>query len=731
VVTSPTKLDEQQIREEMASSGKPPLSLRVLFNTAVFLAAFLLFLLEPLFAKLILPWFGGTAAVWATCLVFYQTALLAGYWYAHLMTQRVAPKHSSTVHLGLLAASLLFLPIAPMAFWREHASVDPAWRILGLLVCSIGLPFLALSATSPLVQAWYARQGAGHEPEVERSPYHLYAVSNLASLLALLSFPLLIEPHVSAHRQALWWSILFGVFVVICGAAAWMRRAPDASEQRHAQREQRAAVEVSSIPRDTPAEQARTYISSKQKLLWLALAACGSMALLAVTNHLSQNVAAIPLLWVVPLAVYLLSFALVFARRRLYSRWLAARLLAVMLGAAGYAIYDSTLTQAIQVSVPVFCLALFVVCWFCHGELAARRPHPEQLTSFYLILGLGGAIGSIAVALIAPHALTGVYELPIVLVVAALLGTILLWEEGWGARIFWAAMTACMCGVLIWNVHSTRQDSVAMLRDFYGALRIQDFTSGRDLPYRLLIHGTIQHGGQFLTWPENRNPTMYYGRESGVGLALRFCCTGAKRVGVVGLGAGTLAAYGKPGDFFRFYDIDPQVVRVANGWFSFLRQSPAQKGVVLGDARLSLESESSQQFDVLALDAFAGDAIPVHLLTREAFAVYFRHLKPDGILAVHVSNTYLDLAPVVKLLADDADYATRLISSDDDDPALITAADWVLVTRNQEFLNVPETFAGSKNIEVPAGLRIWTDDYNDLFHVLRTVKYVTHPQGNS
>ena len=745
VVTSPASSSETPNLTEAAPSSRRAAGLRALYGVTIFLGAFLLFLIEPLFAKLILPWFGGTAAVWATCLVFYQSALLAGYWYADALARLFAPRRATAVHLGLLVTSLAFLPIAPVAFWRGHASVDPAWRILGLLACSIGLPFLVLSATSPLVQAWYARRAVGDLTAAQRSPYHLYAISNVASLLALLSFPFVLEPRVSAHRQAVLWSILYGLFVVICGLASWFARS-EATTEHSAQEIQNgatpttAAHDESRLDKSDPANPdawidhghgiQHTY-TRQEKVLWVALAACGSMALVAVTNHLATNVAPIPLLWVIPLAVYLLSFAMVFARRRWYSPWLTARMLAVMLGAAGYAMYDSTLTQAIQVGVPVFCLLLFIICLFCHGQLAARRPSPEHLTSFYLLMAGGGALGSVSVALVAPHVLTGVYELPFVLVLTAVLGAIVLWREGWGARIFWSAMTACMVGVLVSNVRTTRQDSVALVRDFYSALRIQDFTANRKMPFRLLIHGTIQHGGQFLTWPENRNPTLYYGRKSGVGLALRFCCNGPKRVGVVGLGAGTLAAYGKRGDYFRFYEIDPQVVRIAQGWFSFLKQSPAQKDIVLGDARLSLESEPSQQFDVLAVDAFSGDAIPVHLLTREAFAVYVRHLKSDGILAIHVSNTYLNLAPVVELLAEDADYATRLISSDDDDAALISAADWVLVTHNQEFLNVPETFVGSRSIQVPEKLRLWTDDYNNLFEVLRTVKYVTRPHGDS
>ena len=688
-----------------------PKAHRLLFATTIFLGAFLLFLIEPLFAKLILPWFGGSAAVWAICLVFFQSALLLGYLYADATIRRLSPKRQSLLHLGLLLVSLLWLPIAPQMFWRSQVQIDPAWRILGLLTFSIGLPFVLLSSTSPLLQTWYARRSS------DRSPYHLFALSNLASLLALLSFPFLIEPRLSSRQQSDLWSTVYGVFAICCALAAWISRS-------YATR----TFAASELPET---RQAENPLAIRTKLLWLCLSACGSMMLLAVTNHLSENVAPVPLLWVIPLALYLLSFALVFAKRQFYSRWFVTRLLAVVLGAAGYAVYDSSITHAIQISVPLFCSALFVVCLFCHGELVQRKPVVHYLTSFYLIIALGGAVGAVCVGLLAPHLLSGIYELPIVLLMGALLASIVLWQEGWSARIFWPAVSGAMVAVLVLHIRSTREDTVAMMRNFYGTLRVQEFKAGRILPYRSLVHGTIQHGAQYLSFPENRNPTTYYGRRSGVGLALRFCCDGPKRVGVIGLGAGTLAAYGKPGDAFRFYEINPQVVAVANGWFTFLKQSPAKPEIILGDARVSLENEPSQQFDVLAVDAFSGDAIPVHLLTKEAFAVYFWHLKPGGILAVHTSNTYLNLAPVVKLLAEDADYATRLIASDEDAPQMISSADWVLVTRNQGFLNQPETFAGSQRIDVPPGLRPWTDDYNNLFEILRPVSYETQKSNGT
>jgi hypothetical protein len=545
-----------------------------------------------------------------------------------------------------------------------------------------------------------------------RSPYRLFALSNIASLLGLLAFPFLIEPRLSSRAQAILWSAAYLLFVGCCGLAAWLSRVHIVDA--------RAA--------DAPQEH-EPPPKFRVKLLWLGLSACGSMMLLAVTNHLTENVAPVPLLWVIPLALYLLSFSIVFAKHRFYPRWLLARFLAVALGAAGYAIYDSSLTHAIQISVPLFCCSLFVVCLFCHGELVRTKPPASYLTLFYLTIALGGALGAVCVGLLAPHILSGVYELPIVLLLAALLAGIMHLQDGWSARIFWFGATVAMCAVLVLNVKTARKDTVASMRNFYAALRIQE--SGTILPHRALIHGTIQHGTQFLSWPENRNPTTYYGRKSGVGIALEYCCDGPKRVGVIGLGTGTLAAYGKPGDTFRFYEINPQVIRVAQDWFSYLKQSPVKSEIIPGDARLSLEGEPPQEFDVLAVDAFSGDAIPVHLLTKEAFALYFHHLKPDGILAVHTSNTYLNLAPVVKLLADDAKYSARLISSEEDAPALISSADWVLVTRNQSFLDLPETSVGSESISVPHHLRLWTDDYNNLYKILRSLRYAMRESDGS
>jgi hypothetical protein len=673
----------------------------LLLPLTIFLGAFLLFLLEPLFAKLILPWFGGSAAVWATCLVFFQSALLIGYLYADVSTRRLTLVQQSIVHIALLLVSLLCLPIAAHSSWRPQPGNDPAWRILGLLATSIGLPFVLLSATSPLVQTWHARARAASEP------YHLFALSNLASLLALVSFPFLVEPRIPSHRQALLWSALFAVFVALCSLAAW--------------RASRTAADATADTAET--DETSTLPRWGEKFLWLSLSACGSMLLLSITNHLTENVAPIPLLWVLPLALYLMTFTCAFHRPSLYSRWWIVRLVSVALGSLGYAIYDPSFTESVQVSVPLFCVGLFLCCWFCHGELAKRRPAPRYLTSYYLMIALGGALGAVFVGLLAPHIFRALYEFPIALVLTAALATVVLWREGWLERVFWAAATVVMIMVLIRSARAYDKDAILVVRNFYGALRVKQYYDWLKQPYHTLYNGRIEHGAQFLNPPERLQPTTYYGPDSGVGVALRYFSGSPKRVGVIGLGAGTLATYGNAGDFFRFYEINPLIVKIATTFFRYLQDTAARTDVVMGDARVSLAAEPTQEFDVLAVDAFSGDAIPVHLLTKEAFALYLRHVKPDGVLAIHTSNTYLELAPVVQLLANDAGYPARLISNSDERRKLIDASDWVLVTRNISFLNDLDTSVWVDPVTVPARLRVWTDDYNNLFQILRPVRF--------
>jgi hypothetical protein len=698
-------------------STDPARGVRLLFSLTVALGAFLLFLLEPLFAKMILPRFGGSAAVWSTCLVFFQSTLLLGYFYADVLTRRLTHSRQAVAHISLLVVSLCFLPIAPHVIFGSGGSNYPALQILVLSAASIGLPFVLLSATSPLIQAWHSRSGS--------QPYHLFAISNLASLVALLSFPFVVEPRLSSHRQAQLWSILFGVFAIACSLAAWMsRRTVSLAAVSSEVEETDAGVSVS--VRESPSESPAP--SLREKLLWLGLSACGSMLLLSTTNHLMEDVAPVPLLWVLPLALYLLTFTIAFARRNLYSRWLMVRLAAVTLGSLGYAIYDPSFTESVQVAVPVFCLGLFVCCLFCHGELAKLRPAPERLTSFYLMIAGGGALGAVFVGLIAPRLFAAAYEYPLTLCLTAVAVAVTVWQSGWLTRAFWTVGTAAMVAVLAFHVHEYEKSSVLVVRNFYGGLRVQLHYDWLKQPYHTLYHGQIEHGAQSLQSPKSLEPTTYYAKDSGVGLALDYFAEAddPRRIGVVGLGAGTIAAYAEKGDVVRFYDINPLIVEIAGSQFTYLRDARARGATVdvtLGDARLSLTNEEPQRFDVLAIDAFSGDAIPVHLLTREAITLYLRHLKPTGVLAIHTSNAYLDLAPVVQLLANDAQYPARLISNSDDLRKLVDSSDWVLLTRNEGFLSELDDSTLQEEIKVPSKLEVWTDDYNNLFQILRPVKF--------
>jgi hypothetical protein len=658
-----------------------------LFGATIFLSAFLLFLIQPIFAKLILPWFGGSSAVWTTCLVFFQTALLAGYLYAHLLTRKCTARRQPWIHGALLVAALLLLPVMPGERWKPSGTGDPVWQILGMLTAVLGLPYFLLSTTSPLLQKWMARDGS--------QPYRLFALSNVGALLALAAYPLLIEPRITTRLQDLSWSCGFAAFALLCGSAAWLsRRGSDA-----------VAVEPESASR-------------KSGVLWLLLAAAGSMMLVSTTNQLTQNVAAVPFLWILPLGVYLLSFIICFESPRWYQRGLFLRLLAIALGSLAYALYDVEVSVAITVAIPLFTLGLFIICMFCHGELSRLRPATSQLTSYYLMIALGGAVGAILAGLIAPRVFTGIHEFPVSLLLVAVLALGVNWEEGITPRLLWLTVAAAMLVALIAEMHSYQKDAVMMTRSFYGSLRVVESVRGGGQT-RTLYHGIVQHGAQYLDPAKRSQPTMYFGPESGAGLVLRFCCQGPKRVGIIGLGAGTLAAYGKPGDVFRFYEINPQVTQLAQTYFTFLSDSKAAIQIVTGDARLSLERENGPLYDVFIADAFSGDAIPVHLLTKEAFELYLRHMKPAGILAVHISNQYLDLAPVVAQLAAAHGLEARLVHHPKDDAHLNSLSDWVVMTRDAAFFARPEIAGVAAKIEPRPGLRLWTDDYNNLLQVLK------------
>ena len=695
-----------------------------IYGLVIFASAFLLFAVEPLIAKLILPWFGGVAAVWSVCLLFFQVVLLLGYFYAHGVSGNVPSRAQTRIHAALLAASLLALRILPRDSWRPAAPAHPALRILLLLCAMVGFPYFVLATTSPLLQSWYSRRRPGSDP------YRFYALSNAGSMLALLTYPILIEPFISNSHQALVWEVAYAAVVLLCGAIALAPTGVSAAD----------AVNNSARPQALP----QPSPGWKLQTLWIGLAACGSALLLSVTNHISQNIASVPFLWILPLSLYVLSFILCFDARGWYRRDLFLRLLGVALGAMTYALGTSFSGLPWKVLILLYCLGLFICCMFCHGELVRLKPAPEHLTSFYLMISLGGAIGAIFVALIAPQIFSGYYELEVALGVCAILVLVVhrrdpgsRFSKGW-SNPAWLTLVG-LAAVVVFSLFVTAREQAAgtrvMVRNFYGVLRVIDATYpnvvllhgdeaqplDQDPRYRKLMNGTIDHGLQFLGAARRREPTTYYGPNSGVGVALRAAGEGrALRVGAIGLGAGTVAAYGRAGDHYTFYEINPLVVSVAQQEFTFLRDSPAATDIILGDARLSLEAESPQGFDVLVVDAFSGDSIPVHLLTREAFALYFRHLQPQGVLAVHISNQYLDLQPVVAGAASLLGKEAVIVNHDvNNSNSGVYPSTWILVASGRGFLGqVAIEKAGQ--ILPPAGHpELWTDNYSSLWKVLK------------
>jgi len=679
----------------------------LLYAATIFVSAFLLFLVQPVMAKEILPWFGGSAAVWATCLVFFQTTLLAGYAYSDLVVHRLAPRTQVRLHLALLVVSLVTLPIIPAAGWKPLGSENPSWLILGLLVATIGLPYFLLATTSPLIQAWFARARPG------ASPYRLFALSNLASMLALVGYPFLLEPWAPTRAQAWGWSAAYALFVVLCAAAgsASLRaaRAP-------------AILDVAAGPGPTSGEsQATAPPTPARQLLWCALAATGSLMLLAVSNHITINIASIPLLWIAPLAIYLLTFILCFDATGWYRREVFLAMAAAALGVMGWTLADPDLTHELPLQIGVFCAGLFIVCMFCHGELVRLKPAPRYLTRFYLMISLGGAVGAVAVGLVAPLVLPAHFELALGLVVAAFL---LAWQV---RRMHFIYVTLAVAALLttagtgVWSVREFYDQVVLSKRNFYGVLRVTEFGAGDEVNHRRsLIHGSIMHGQQFQSPDLRRQPTSYYTATSGIGRLLESLHPRLEplKVGVIGLGAGTIAAYGAKGDTYRFYDINPDVMTIAQTEFSYLRDSEATIELALGDARLSLEREPPQRFDVLAIDAFSSDAIPVHLITAEALAVYRRHMKPGGVIAFHVTNRYLDLAPVVQALAEAQGLAVTQIRDDTKD-GMTSTSDWVLLSDDPAALAKPALADFATPIEPRPDWRLWTDDFNNLVQVLK------------
>jgi len=681
--------------------------IQFLFAGTIFSSAFLLFLVQPLIAKQILPWFGGSAAVWSICMVFFQVVLLGGYAYADWVTRRLRLRAQAMLHVALLLASLAFLPIVVGAQWKPAGTEDPAWRILGLLFGTIGLPYFLLSTTGPLVQSWVARTPWGAQV------YRYFSLSNLASLLSLLSYPVLIEPRSSLLQQAHGWSWGYAAFVLLCaGTTLYMARQWSADETPPPS----PTTPTTSAPGQSA--MAGTPPRVADQLLWLALPALASWLLLAVTNHITQNVAAVPFLWVLPLSLYLLTFVLCFESDRWYRRGVFLPLAAAMLLLCAFGL-QNRIGAEVHVALPLYVSGLFVLCMFLHGETAKLRPGPRYLTRFYLMLSLGGALGGVAVGLVAPHVLAAYYELGLGLMLTALAAVAVLRQRAW-LRGCCMALAACCTLFLLLQVGSDRAGARSLQRNFYGSLLAYD--TARDPPsdsVRELAHGSVKHGAQFLDPARRRAPTTYYGETSGIGRAIAAAPDGPRRVGLIGLGTGTLATYGRRGDVYRVYEINPQVFALADEEFTFLRDSAARIERVLGDARLALEREPVQGFDVLAVDAFSGDSVPVHLLTAEAMDTYLRHMRPDGVIAFHVTNRFLALAPVIAKVAETRGLHAVLVHDEAEQAEWLRRTDWVLVARNPQVLSREPVGAAATPIATEADQRPWTDDFNNLLGALK------------
>jgi spermidine synthase len=682
-------------------------------GATIVLSSFLLFLVQPILAKHLLPWFGGGSAVWTVSLVFFQCALLAGYLYAHWLQARPL-RVQRWLHLLLLAAAVLSLPIVPAAHLQPAGEDEAARGILLALVLTVGLPYVSLAATSPLLQRWLSRS---LDPAGQHRVYRLFAWSNAGALAGLLAYPLGIEPWTDVVQQSQAWSLAFAVFAFACAGVAW-----HATSDRADRADRLARV---------PAQHAAAP-SWRRQWAWVVLALLPSALLLAVTTHMTQNIAAIPFLWVVPLGLYLLSFMLVFEGRGgqgWYLGVLARRLwllpMLVLLMAMAWGLSASGGVLHIHTAIPLYATGLWLVCMVCHGELAGLRPPAQHLTRFYFCMALGGALGGLGVGLLAPAVLDAHWELPGLLLAVAAVGLWAGWRAGagrWSWRLLPLTMAcAAVLGVAWYSLQyrqDQRADRLAGLRNTYGTLRVTQHGQGDDAVRRLL-HGTILHGEQYTSAAARRMATSYYAETSGVGrLLIAKAQAGPLRVAAVGLGTGTLLRYARAGDAYTVYELDPKVVQVARQWFHFIEDAAVVPALRLGDARLSLQraldTDGPGGYDVIAVDAFSSDAIPVHLLTREALALYLAHLAPDGVVALHLSNRYLDLAPVVARLATEAGLVAWQIEDSPSDTRL-SFTNWVLVGRQ-----IPaELQEVGWPAQAPPGTPRWTDQYNDLWSVLK------------
>lgn len=736
------------------------------FAATMFVGAVLLFWVQPLFTKMVLPLLGGSPSVWNTAMVFFQAALLCGYGYAHLLTRHLGPRSQCLAHLCLLGAAAVVLPISIGENWRPDSGTPPALWLIGLLVASVGAPFFAVATTAPLIQRWFSRTGHPHASD----PYFLYAASNLGSVAVLLAFPFLVDPLFGTRGQAFGWMIGFGMLAVCIAACAgylWCG---------------------SAMTGPTPPSSSRqaTRPTWRRRAAWLAYSAVPSALLLAVTGHISTDIASAPLIWVAPLALYLLSFVNAFARRALIPPWLAVRSMAFALVILAVLF---PWREPASLFLPLHLVAFFFIATACHAALAERRPAAEHLTEFYLFVSFGGLIGGLLVALVAPLVLNSVLEYPVSLVLAAallpnrrrqapagrfqaggqemrghldqgsqwlkrdvVLAVVILAVLVGGRRLIeWAELplplvafggvlgvfavlvlsrqirplgfALCVAALLIAGEQRWGSDgTIWQGRSFYGVYRVVD---AADPPRRSLIHGTTNHGGQWTTGDGSIEPNTYHTPISPVAdvIAAAQARTDSLRVGVVGLGTGALAFYRRPSDKWRYFEIDPLIAWLAatSGYFDILPTHDPSATIVLGDARLTLEREPDRKFDLLIMEAFSSDAIPIHLLTREAIELYMDKLDEQGVLLLHISNRLLDLEPVVAGIVEDLDHAAMVGRSPRIDPEtdpVSVPSHWVAVMRDSamfERMALDEIWTPLD----PVRRLVWRDDFSNLAGVIR------------
>jgi hypothetical protein len=689
----------------------------LLFAATIFTSAFLLFQVQPLISKFILPWFGGSPAVWSTCMLFFQVVLFGGYVYAHLTTQYLSPKKQAVLHVGLLVAAACLLPISPADSWKPTGGENPALQIVLLLSVSIGLLYFILSSTGPLLQSWFSRQAPG------ASPYRLYALSNIGSLLALVSYPFVFEPALSSPLQAGLWSWGFCFFAGVCALCA-------VGLFRSNTVEVAAALENNSLNDENSDGSAIEEASPTwgDRALWLGLAMTASVMLLATTNQVCLDVATVPFLWILPLTLYLMSFILCFDSANWYSRkWYVALLTFSLMAVVNTMLSGSDVSIVLQILI--YLSALFFCCMVCHGELARQKPSPKYLTQFYLLMSAGGAGGGLFVGLLAPYVFPAYWELHIGIVACLLVTLTVFFRDkssplhAGNAQPAWIAILVWV-GILTWSLQSHARAAIgtalAVTRNFYGVIRVEDDINKEtpSLDRRGMFHGSILHGTQFLSDEKRHLPTTYYGETSGAGLAMRLHRAGEDRnIGVVGLGVGTLATYGTKQDTIRFYEINPEVIRMAEEYFWFLEDTDAETEMILGDARLSLEHEPPQNYDILVLDAFSGDAIPTHLLTEESVQLYVRHLNRDGLLCVHISNLHFDLQPVILGLAESQKLHVVSVQANKNDELGTALCHWMLLSRKP--IPTKITTAAEELDELGEKRILWTDEWSNLLSVLR------------